>query len=242
MSDLIFGIHSLEEALNSGQEIDKIFIQKGLDNPGISKIISIAHKKLVPTSFVPIQRLNRMTPNNHQGVVAKISPIQTQELEEMVEIAFAENPAPLFVLLDEITDVRNFGAIIRTAECAGAHGIIIPKQGSAAINDQTVKTSAGAIFNIPIAKADHLKDAIYFLKSYDVQIVSATEKADTLLYEIDFKKPTAIIMGSEGKGISPALLKMSDAQAALPLIGKTESLNVSVASALFLYEAVRQRL
>ncbi|HLS29974.1 MAG TPA: 23S rRNA (guanosine(2251)-2'-O)-methyltransferase RlmB [Flavobacteriaceae bacterium] len=242
MSDTIFGIHSIEEALNSGQEIDKVFIQKGLDSTAISKIITRVHKANIPTSFVPIQKLNRMTSGNHQGVAAKISPIQTRPIEKIVEDAFAKTSDPLFILLDEVTDVRNFGAIIRTAECSGAQGVIVPKQGSAAINEQTVKTSAGAIFNIPICKTDHLKDALFFLQSYDVQIVSATEKTDTLLYEVDFKKPTALIMGSEGKGVSSALLKMSDVQAKLPLLGETPSLNVSVACGLFLYEAVRQKL
>lgn len=241
MSELIFGIHSIEEALDSGQEFDKIFIQKGLD-ASLSKIIARAQQMGISMSFVPIQKLDRLTNGNHQGIAAKISPIKTVSLEEMIENAFEKNDAPLFVLLDEVSDVRNFGAIIRTAESAGAQGIIIPKQGSAAINEQAVKTSAGAIFNIPIAKTDHLKDAIFFLQAYQVQIVSASEKSERLLYDIDFKKPTALIMGSEGKGVSKSLLKMSDIQAKLPMIGKTESLNVSVACGLFLYEAVRQKL
>lgn len=242
MSSTIFGIHSIEEALASDQEIDKIFIQKGIENEAIDAIISSANQRNISVSRVPSQRLNRLTSGNHQGVVAKISPIETVELGDMVEKAFAENTAPLFVLLDEISDVRNFGAIIRTAECAGASGIIIPKQGSAAINEQAVKTSAGAIFNIPISRVAHLRDALFFLKSYDVQTVAASEKAQKNLYEVDFKKPTAIIMGSEGKGVSNSVLKTSQVHAKLPLLGETDSLNVSVACALFLYEAVRQKL
>jgi len=241
MSATIFGIHSIEEALSSGQEIGKIFFQRGLENPGISKLIAKAHQANIPTSFVPFQKLNHMVSGNHQGVVAKISPIKTQDLAKVIEEIFEKNPNPIFVLLDEISDVRNFGAIVRSAECSGADAIIIPKQGSAAINEQAVKTSAGAIFNIPICKTDHLKDAVFYLKSYNVQIVAASEKSSSSLYEVDFKKPTAIIMGSEGKGVSKALLKMSDVQAKLPLLGKTDSLNVSVACALFLYEAVRQK-
>lgn len=243
MSNIIFGIHSVEEALNGGQEIDKIFIQKGLESKPISLILGQARQDHIGVSRVPIQKLEKLSSEgNHQGVVAKISPIKTQSLENFVEKVFAETEKPLFVLCDQISDVRNFGAIIRTAECAGADGIIIPKQGSAAINEQTVKTSAGAIFNIPICKTDHLKDALFFLKSYDVQIVSANEKSKQMVYDVDFKKPTAIIMGSEDKGVTSALLKMSDVQAKLPIIGKTDSLNVSVACALFLYEAVRQNM
>lgn len=241
MSATIFGIHSLEEALNSGQEIDKVFFQRGLENPGISKLIAKIHQANIPTSFVPFQKLNHMVSGNHQGVVAKISPIKTQRLENIIEEIIEKNSTPLFVLLDEVSDVRNFGAIVRSAECSGADAIIIPKQGSAAINEQAVKTSAGAIFNIPICKTDHLKDAIFLLRSYAVQVIAASEKANSSLYEVDFKKPTAVIMGSEGKGVSKALLKMSDSQAKLPILGKTDSLNVSVACALFLYEAVRQK-
>lgn len=241
MKNIIFGLHSIEEALASGQDLDKIFIQKDLDSDAIIKILSDAKKERIAISRVPIQKLNKLASGNHQGVVAKISPIDLSTLEDMVEKAFENSPSPLFVLCDEISDVRNFGAIARTAECAGAHGIIIPKQGSAAINEQTVKTSAGAIFNIPICKSDHLKDAIFFLKSYDVQLVAANEKSNQSVYDVNFKQPTALIMGSEGKGVSNAILKMSDAQVNLPLLGKTDSLNVSVACGIFLYEAVRQR-
>lgn len=242
MSDIIFGIHSIEEALTSAQVIDKIFVEKDRDHPAINKIIYEAKKLNIAVSWVPVQKLNKLSAGNHQGIIAKIAPVKTLSLEDMVSRAFDKTPTPLFVFLDEVTDIRNFGAIIRTAECAGADGIVIPMQGSASINEQVVKTSAGAIFNIPICKVSHLKDAFFYLKSYDVQFIAATEKAQQTLYQVDFKKPTALIMGSEGKGVSGALLKMSDAQAKLPIIGQTDSLNVSVACALFLYEAVRQRL
>lgn len=242
MKNTIFGIHSIEEALASNQDLDKIFIQKDLDSEAIVKILIKAKQEKIAISRVPIQKLDKLASGNHQGVVAKISPIDLAKLEDMVEMAFEKTPTPLFVLCDEISDVRNFGAIIRTAECTGANGIIIPKQGSAAINDQTVKTSAGAIFNIPICKTDHLKDAVFFLKSYDVQFVATNEKSKQSVYDVDFKKPTALIMGSEGKGVSNAILKTCDVQAHLPLLGKTDSLNVSVACGVFLYEAVRQKM
>lgn len=241
MKNTIFGIHSIEEALKSEQALDKIFIQKDIEHQSIDVILKLARKENIPISKVPIQRLNKLASGNHQGIAAKTSPIKTIELELLVEKAFSETSTPLFLLLDEISDVRNFGAIIRTAECAGANGIIIPKQGSAAINEQTVKTSAGAAFNMPICKVSHLKDALYFLKSYDVQCIAASERGKSSVYDIDFKEPSAIIMGSEDKGVSNSILKMCAQQAHLPLLGKTESLNVSVAAALFLYEAVRQK-
>lgn len=243
MKDTIFGIHSIEEALASEQEIDKIFVQKGMEHEAIEAILDEAHKHHISISKVPIQKLDRLAKGgNHQGIAAKISPIKTVKIEQLVEEAFAKTEQPLFLLLDEISDVRNFGAIIRTAECAGAQGIIIPKQGSAAINEMAVKTSAGAIFNLSICRVNHLKDAFFFLQSYGVQLIAANEKGKTSVYDVDFKQPTAILMGSEGKGVSKSLLKMADKQAKLPLLGETESLNVSVACALFLYEAVRQRL
>lgn len=240
MSAIIFGIHSIEEALNSEQEIDKVFILKGTENESITKLTQQVQSQGIAISKVPIQKLDKLANGNHQGIVAKISPIQTIALSTLIENAMETEQNPIFLLLDEITDVRNFGAIVRTAECAGASGIIIPKQGSAAINEQAVKTSAGAIFNIPITKVPHLKDALFYLKSYDVQIVGATEKSTHSIYTTNFKQPTAIIMGSEGKGISNSLIKMCDVKAKIPLIGQTDSLNVSVAAALFLYEAVRQ--
>src|SRR5699024_9497863 len=188
----IFGIHSIKEALGSDQGIDKIFIQKGLDSDPIHHIMKLAKAQKIAISRVPIQKIDKLASGNHQGVVAKIAPIRFVPLANMVESALAEETtAPLFLLCDAISDVRNFGAIIRTAESAGVKGIIIPKQGSAALNELTVKTSAGALFNIPICKTDHLKDAVFFLKSYDVQFVAANEKSATTVYQVDFKKPTA---------------------------------------------------
>ncbi len=241
MKNIIFGIHSIEEALDSQQGLDKIFIQKDLESKALSIIQAKAKKQKIGLSRVPVQKLDKIAPGNHQGIAAKIAPIQFCALEDMVEQAFQATQNPLFLLCDSVSDVRNFGAIIRTAECAGANGIIIPKQGSAAINELTVKTSAGAIFNIPICKTNHLKDAIFFLKTYDVQMVSANEKSKHTLYDVNLTPATAIIMGSEGMGISKSILKLSDVEAQLPILGQTESLNVSVAAALFLYEAVRQR-
>lgn len=238
----IFGIHAVEEAMESGQSIDKVFLLKTLRNELVKNLEKKLRTNQTPISYVPIEKLDRLTKNgNHQGIVVTISPIQFPKMETLISTIMEEVKNPLFLLLDEITDVRNLGAIMRTAECTGVSAIILPQQGGAAINDETVKTSAGAIFNIPICKTPHLKDALFFLQSYQIQLIAATEKTTNNVYDIDFKKPTVLIMGSEGKGVSTSILKMVDHKARLPLLGKTTSLNVSVACGAFLYEAVRQR-
>ncbi|MDF0717838.1 23S rRNA (guanosine(2251)-2'-O)-methyltransferase RlmB [Muricauda sp. 334s03] len=237
----IYGIRAVMEALNAEQPINKIFVQKGLKGELFKELESTVRKSGISLSYVPIEKLNRLTRNNHQGVVAQISPVQFHNFEELVEQVLSKEEAPFFLMLDGVSDVRNFGAIIRTAECCGVHGIIIPKNGAAPITDDTVKTSAGAAFNVPIAKVDHLKDAIFYLQSSGIVVTGATEKAEDDIYGVDFNQPTAIIMGSEEKGISPSTLNIIDHQAKLPLMGKIGSLNVSVACGVFLYEVVRQR-
>ncbi|MEC3966302.1 23S rRNA (guanosine(2251)-2'-O)-methyltransferase RlmB [Flagellimonas halotolerans] len=241
MNSQIYGIRAVMEAINAGQPINKIFVQKGLKGELYKELESTVRKNGLSLSYVPVEKLNRLTRNNHQGVVAQISPVQFHQFEELVEQVLSKEQLPLFLMLDGVSDVRNFGAIIRTAECCGVHGIIIPKNGAAPITDDTVKTSAGAAFNVPIAKVDHLKDAIFYLQSSGIVVTGATEKADDEIYDVDFNQPTAIIMGSEEKGISPSTLNIIDHQAKLPLMGKIGSLNVSVACGVFLYEVVRQR-
>ena len=242
MSSQIYGIRAVIEAINAGQPINKIFIQKGLKGDLYKELESSARKSGIGLSYVPVEKLNRLTRNNnHQGAVAQISPVEFHQFEELVEQVLNKEETPLFLMLDGVSDVRNFGAIIRTAECCGVHAIIVPKSGAAPITDDTVKTSAGAAFNVPIAKVDHLKDAIFYLQSSGIVVTGATEKADDEIYGIDFNQPTAIIMGSEEKGISPSTLNIIDHQAKLPLMGKIGSLNVSVACGVFLYEVVRQR-
>ncbi len=191
---------------------------------------------------MPPEKLNRLTKGNHQGAVATISPITFHTLEGLIErVQLKEKPA-LFLLLDQLSDVRNFGAIIRTAECSGVDGIIIQKKGAAPVTADTIKTSAGAAFKVPIAKVDHLKDAVFYLQASGIKVLAASEKANTSLYDVSFNEAIAIVMGSEDRGISPSILKAADYTAKLPLLGEIESLNVSVACALFLYEAVRQRM
>ena len=239
----IFGIRTVIEAVQSGKNIDKIYIQKGLSGPLFMELLQIIGKRGYNLSYVPIEKLHKLSNGNHQGVVAKISPVKFRELEEVVqEILEDDTKTPLFLLLDQITDARNFGAIIRTAECTGVHAIIVQNKGGAPVNADTVKTSAGAVFNIPLIKVSHIKDAIYYLQASGVKIVAASEKTDTSLYDVDFTQPTALVLGSEEKGVNPSVLKLADEKAKLPMYGSIASLNVSVACGAFLYEIVRQRL
>ena len=240
-TERIYGIRAIIEAVNSEKPIDKVFIQRGLKGDLSKELESLLRKKQINTSYVPIEKLNRLTKNNHQGAVANISPITLYNFEELVETIIENNDTPLLLLLDQVSDVRNFGAIIRTAECTGVHGIVVPKHGSAPITADTVKTSAGAIFKIPIAKVDHIKDAVHYLQASGIKVVAATEKTEKLIFNVKLDEPLAIVMGAEGKGISPSTLKAVDEKAKLPLLGEIGSLNVSVACAVFLYEAVRQR-
>lgn len=238
----IFGTRAVLEAIHNGETIDKIYVQKGLSGQLFQELQQKTKSGDYNISYVPVEKLNKLVKGNHQGVVAKISPIAFSDLEEVVEKALSKGTAPLFLLLDQIDDVRNFGAIIRTAECCGVDGIIIPKKGGAPVTADTVKTSAGAIFNIPLIKVDHIKDAIYYMQASGIKVVAATEKTDTLLYNADLAQPVALIMGNEGKGISDSVLKLADEKAKLPMLGSIGSLNVSVACGAFLYEVVRQRL
>ncbi|MFD2101654.1 23S rRNA (guanosine(2251)-2'-O)-methyltransferase RlmB [Flagellimonas iocasae] len=241
MSDQIYGIRAVMEAMEANQPINKIFLQRGLKGELFKELETAIRKNGISASYVPIEKLNRLTRNNHQGVVAQISPVKFQDFESLVEKVMEEEKMPFFLLLDQVSDVRNFGAIIRTAECCGVHGIIVPKNGAAPITDDTVKTSAGAAFNVPIAKVDHLKDAIFYLQSSGISVVGATEKTEDEIYTMDFNQPCAVVMGSEDRGISPSILGVLDQTAKLPLLGSIGSLNVSVACGVFLYEVVRQR-
>ncbi len=238
----IFGIRAVIEAIKSGENIDKVFLQKGLRGDLFTELEDLLRKERLNTSYVPVEKLNRLTKKNHQGAVAQIAPISFYNIEDLVMNVIESGKTPLFLLLDQLSDVRNFGAIIRTAECTGVSGIIIQKKGGAPVNGDTVKTSAGAIFKIPICKVDHIKDAVFYMQASGIKVIAATEKANDTLYDISFKDPCAIVMGSEGKGVNPSVLKAVNEQAKLPILGDIASLNVSVACGAFLYEAVRQRL
>lgn len=237
----IFGIRTIIEAINAGETIDKVFLQKGLRGELFTELETLLRKNDVNCSYVPVEKLNRLTRSNHQGAVAQISPIEFHDLEQLVLNAIESGKTPLFLLLDQLSDVRNFGAIIRTAECTGVSGIVIQKKGGAPVNGDTIKTSAGAVFKVPICKVDHIKDAVFYMQASGIKVIAATEKTENTLFDVSFKEPCAIIMGSEDRGINPSILKVVDDKAKLPLLGDIESLNVSVACGAFLYETIRQR-
>jgi len=238
----IYGIRAVIEAIKSGDKtIDKIFIQIGLTGGLINELEALIRKNKLKSSYVPTQKLDKLSKKNHQGVIARISPIEFYELQEIMD-KIEDKKDALILILDQINDVRNFGAIIRTAEVSGVDAIIIQNQSSAPINADTVKTSAGGVFNVPICKVNHIKDAIYHLKSSNIIVIAANEKAKKNIYDLSLKKSVAIIMGSEERGISSSVLKLSDEIVKLPMFGKIETLNVSVASGIFLYEVIRQRI
>jgi len=237
----IYGIRAVIEAINSSKDIDKVFIQTGLKGKLIGQLESLIRKNKINFSYVPTQKLDRLSKKNHQGVIARIAPIKFYTIDSFSEVLEKSNN-PFVLILDQINDVRNFGAIIRTAEISGVDGIIIQNSSSAPVNSDTIKTSAGAIFNIPICKVNHIKDAIYHLQSMNISIISASEKSEKNIYDVDLKGPLAIIMGSEQKGINKSVINLSNESVKLPMYGKIESLNVSVACGIFLYEVVRQRI
>ena len=237
----IYGIRAVIEAVNAGKTIDRVFLQKGLQGALYKELLATLQGAQIATQYVPIEKLNRMSKKNHQGVIATLSPVEYQDFEELVIGVTESGKVPLFLVLDHLQDVRNFGAIVRTAECTGVSGIIIPKRGSVSVTADAVKTSAGAVFRVPICKVDNLIDAVYYLQGSGIRVVAATEKTNNLLYSEDFTTPLAIVMGAEDVGISGGVLKVVDSRVKLPMAGEIGSLNVSVACAIFLYEAVRQR-
>jgi 23S rRNA (guanosine2251-2'-O)-methyltransferase len=239
----IFGIRAIIEAIDSGKEIEKVYLQKDLKNQLINELYGLVKKQKIAISYVPIEKLNKLSKfQNHQGAVAKISQIEFSNLDAIIENILSKSKAANFLILDQISDVRNFGAILRTAECAGVDAVIISNHGNAPLNADAIKTSAGAAFKIPICKVEHAKDAVFLLQANDIKIVSVTEKTDNLLFDVDLKLSIALVLGSEHRGISPSILKISDYKAKLPLLGSIESLNVSVAGGIAMYEVVRQRL
>ena len=238
---IIFGIRAIIEAVDSNKSINKVFIQRGLNNKNGFELIKKLNSKSIEISYVPIEKLNRLTPKNHQGAVATISPIKFLNIQDLSELIESKQKELSVLILDQLSDVRIFGAIVRTAECSGVDCIIIQSSGSAPVNGDTIKTSSGAIFNVPICKVSHIKDAIFLLKQHEIKIYGASEKSETDLYQTNFGKKQAIIMGSEGKGLSNSVIKLCDSLIKIPLLGKIESLNVSVACGAILYELVRQK-
>lgn len=237
----IFGTRAVMEAIRSGREIEKIYVQAGLSNDLIKELISEAKQRNVPYSFIPQQKLNHLGTKNHQGVVCVLAAIQYVKLEDVIDKCYAEGKDPFLLILDRVTDVRNFGAIARTAECAGIDAIIIPDKGNAPITDDAIKTSSGALNHLSVCRAADLKKLVKQLQENGIRVIACTEKTNADIYSADFKSPVAIILGSEEDGISPELLKVADQAVKIPLRGKVGSLNVSVAAGIAIYEAIRQK-
>jgi len=240
--DFIFGIRPIIEAIESGKTIDKIFIQNGLQGNLFFELKKLLAIQKLHINYVPIEKLNRLTRKNHQGVIAFLSDIPFYKISDILPQIFEEGKTPLILMLDRLTDVRNFGAIARSAECTGVDAIIIPERGSAPINSDAIKSSAGAIYNMKICKEKNLAHVVDFLQQSGINVVSATEKSEKLIYQVDLSIPLCIVMGNEETGISKEVLHHSNHKVKLPILGKTESLNVSVACGAILYEAVRQRI
>ena len=241
MENIVFGIRPVAEAIESGKQIEKIYIRKGAEGQLMNDLKDLCYRHRRHYQEVPVEKLNRMTRGNHQGVVAVIAAIDYVEVADILE-RVPDDETPLVVVFDNVTDVRNFGGIARSAECAGAHGIISSLKNSAPVNADSIRSSAGALTRIPVARVGSIRNTLRSLQAEGFQIVAATEHSRKLMYDADLTKPTAIVMGSEENGISKEVLKLCDEQLAIPMIGAIESLNVSAAAAIMLFEVVRQRI
>ncbi|MFM7218307.1 MAG: 23S rRNA (guanosine(2251)-2'-O)-methyltransferase RlmB [Bacteroidota bacterium] len=239
---MVYGIHPVLEAIRAGKEIDRVFIHRGARGEGILQVKQLLRDNGIAWQEVPIERLERFTRKNHQDVVAFTSPVTYQPLEEIIPSLFERGVTPLILLLDRITDVRNFGAIARSAECAGVHAIILPQKGSVTVTSDAIRTSAGALNRIPVCRVRDLRQAAFYLRDSGIRIVAATEKAKDHHFEADLAGPLCIVMGSEEDGISNEMLRVCDQLLRIPMHGSVGSLNVSVAAGILLFEAVRQRM
>ncbi len=237
----IYGTRPAIEAIKANKEIEKLFIQKGLRSEQLGELMALIKEREIPYQYVPVEKLNRISRKNHQGIIVYLSEIEYQDIENIIQSAFEKGEDPSILILDKITDVRNFGAIARTAECCGVNALIVPAKGSAQINADAIKTSAGALHKIPVHRSNNLKDTIKYLKDSGLQIIACTEKAEKIYTSGYFTKPTAIIVGSEDSGVSPEYLKLCDQKVKIPILGSIESLNVSVACGVILYEMLRQK-
>lgn len=241
-SEYIFGIRAVIEAIDAGKQIDKIFIKKDLQGELVGELFELIKSHRIVTQRVPIERINKITRKNHQGVVAILSAVTYYSLDNIVPQLYEDGLLPFIVVLDGITDVRNFGAIARTCECVGANAIVIPERGSVSVNADAVKTSAGALHHIPVCRERNIMSAVRFLKDNGYQIVAASEKAEINYTQADYTTPIALVMGAEDVGVSPEVIRQCDTFVSIPMFGNISSLNVSVAAGVMMYEVVRQRL
>jgi 23S rRNA (guanosine2251-2'-O)-methyltransferase len=239
-NQMLIGLRPLQEAIQAGSEIDKVLIQRGLQGEIIQQTKALIQQFQIPFQYVPAEKLNSITSKNHQGIIAFVLPIQFGHIEHIIANVYESGKTPLFLLLDGVTDVRNFGAICRNAECMGAQAVIVPEKGSAQINEEAIKTSAGALYNIPVCRVKSIRQTIELLQQSGITVVACSEKTRKEIYEVNLTLPTCIIMGSEESGISNEALRAANEIARIPMAGKTSSLNVSVASGIILYEVIRQ--
>lgn len=240
-SEMIFGVRAVIEAIQAGKEIDKILVKKDIQSDLSKELFAILKGTLIPVQRVPVERINKFTRKNHQGVLAFVSSVTYQKVEEQVPFFFEQGKNPFFIMLDGITDVRNFGAIARTCDCAGADAIIIPAKGSVSVNADAMKTSAGALHTLPVCREKNLKETLQYLKNSGFRIIAATEKGDYEYTKADYTGPLCLIMGAEDTGVSYENLALCDEWVKIPIMGTIESLNVSVAAGILMYEALKQR-
>lgn len=241
-NDYIYGMRAVIEAIEAGKEIDKILIKKDLNGEQAGELLALVRQYGIVTQRVPVERINRITRRNHQGVLAFLSAVTYNSLENLVPMLYEDGRLPMMMLLDGITDVRNFGAIARTCDCAGMDAIVIPSHGSVTVGADAVKTSAGALLHLPVCREKNMVSAVRYLKDNGFAVIAATEKGTVNYTEVDMTVPVAIVMGAEDTGISPAVLRLCDNLVSIPMLGNISSLNVSVAAGIITYEAVRQRL
>lgn len=239
--ELIFGTWPVIEAIKAGNEIEKVLIQAGARSPQIVEIINLLKAKAVPFQMVPIEKLNRVTRKNHQGVIAYVAAVTYQKLSNILPMLYEAGMNPFLLVLDRVTDVRNVGAIARSAEAAGVHAIVVPSRGNARLGADAVKTSAGALARMNVCREDNLKTTIQYMKESGVKVVAITEKADGLIWNTNLDGPIALLLGSEEEGISDAYLSLADLKVKIPMLGEIGSLNVSVAAGITCFEVVRQR-
>ncbi len=239
---LVFGIRAVQEAILAGKEIEKVLIKKGLQGPLFQKFLEDVRQHNIPFQFVPIEKLNRTSRENHQGVIAIISPVVYQDIEKLIPGILDQGREPFVLVLDHITDVRNFGAIARTAECAGVDAIIIPETGAAAVSADAIKTSAGALHTIPVCRVRSLLSTIEYLQGNGLKIVAATEKGAIDYDKANYRGPIALVMGAEDRGVDAKILKAAEIKSRIPIVGEINSLNVSVAAGILMYEIVKTRI
>lgn len=242
IEDLIFGVRAVIEAVDANKEINKIMIQRGMDKALFKELKEALANKKYTLQFVPPQRISQLTTKNHQGVVAFISPIKYHNIDRVLADVFKAGDVPNILILDRITDVRNFGAIARTAECTGVHAIVVPDKGSALITSDSIKTSAGALHKIPVCKTRDIEQTVTNLKNSGLRVVACTEKTNDFVFNVTLSGPTAVIMGSEEDGVSTALLRLAHQRAKIPILGRINSYNVGISAGVVLYEKMRQMI